>query len=97
MESQQILLSQITPEQFQTMITASVKAALESREPIESNAPIDDYMTASEVRSTLKISQTTLYKWIHKGVIAVEYFNSKPRFKRSLVMRKQNNKNEKRS
>ena len=91
-ESQQILLSQITPEQFQAMITISVRAALDKREPIESSSQPDDYMTAKEVRSTLKISQTTLYKWINKGVIAVEYFNSKPRFKRSLVMRKQNNK-----
>ena len=91
-ESQQILLSQITPEQFQTMITTSVRAALDQREPIESSSQADDYMTAKEVRSALKISQTTLYKWIHKGVIAVEYFNSKPRFKRSVIMRKLNRK-----
>lgn len=82
-----IFLSPITLEDLKSLITDSVKVALDNRhdyftKPIEE----DPLLSIEQVQVLLSVSKVTIHKWKKKGLITYHKLNRRLYFKRSEVL-----------
>ena len=87
MNTNSILLQNVSPEQFTELITNVFRKELEDfKKEFTTQTENDDLMTREQVLELLKINASTLWHWQNKGRITVYKFANKCYYKRSELM-----------
>lgn len=87
MESNSILLQNVSPDQLTELMTKVFKTQLEDfKKELTNQTANDDLMTREQVLSFLQIDPSTLWHWQNKGRITVYKFANKCYYKRSELM-----------
>lgn len=83
----QILLSELTPEQLKVLVGGEVKNVLndfsKSLGNLQSN---DELLTREEASNFLKIDLSTLWHWTQKGKVTAYAIGSRRYYKRSELL-----------
>ena len=87
MNTNSILLQNVSPEQFTELITNGFRKELEDfKKEFTTQTENDDLMTREQVLELLQINASTLWHWQNKGRITVYKFANKCYYKRSELM-----------
>lgn len=87
MNTNSILLQNVSPEQFTELITNVFRKELEDfKKEFTTQTENDDLMTREQVLELLQINASTLWHWQNKGRITVYKFANKCYYKRSELM-----------
>ena len=87
MNTNSILLQNVSPEQFTELITNVFRKELEDfKKEFATQTENDDLMTREQVLELLQINASTLWHWQNKGRITVYKFANKCYYKRSELM-----------
>ena len=87
MNTNSILLQNVSPEQFTELITNVFRKELEDfKKEFTTQTENDDLMTREQVLELLHINASTLWHWQNKGRITVYKFANKCYYKRSELM-----------
>ena len=87
MNTNSILLQNVSPEQFTELITNVFRKELEDfKKEFTTQTENDDLMTRSQVLELLQINASTLWHYQNKGRITVYKFANKCFYKRSEVL-----------
>jgi excisionase family DNA binding protein len=84
---QNLILSPVTFEQLQMMVSDAVKHGIEQLKPTTSAEPTHpDLLTRKQVCELLNITPPTLHVWTKEGRITAYHINTRVRYKRAEVM-----------
>ena len=87
MNTNSILLQNVSPEQFTELITNVFRKELEDfKKEFTTQTENDDLMTREQVLELLQINASTLWHYQNKGRITVYKFANKCFYKRSEVL-----------
>ena len=87
METNNLILSPVTFEQLQMMVSDAVKHGIEQTQTTTSAEPTPpDLLTRKQVCDLLNITLPTLHVWTKEGRITAYHMNTRVRFKRAEVM-----------
>ena len=87
MNTNSILLQNVSPEQFTELITNVFRKELEDfKKEFTTQTENDDLMTREQVLELLQINASTLWHWQNKGRVTVYKFANKCYYKRSELM-----------
>jgi hypothetical protein len=87
METNSILIQNVSADQFTELITNVFKTQLEDfKKEFTTQTENDDLMTREQVLELLQINASTLWHWQNKGRITVYKFANKCYYKRSELM-----------
>lgn len=87
MNTNSILLQNVSPEQFTELITNVFRKELEDfKKEFTTQTENDDLMTREQVLELLQINASTLWHWQNKRRVTVYKFANKCYYKRSELM-----------
>ena len=86
MSMQNFILSPVTFEQLQNMVSDAVKQGIEQVKPNTPQSEPNELLTRKQVCELLNITAPTLHVWTKEGRVTAYHINTRVRFKRSEVM-----------
>ena len=87
MNTNSILLQNVSPEQFTELITNVFRKELEDfKKEFTTQTENDDLMTREQVLELLQINASTLWHWTNKGRITVYKFANKCYYRKSELI-----------
>ena len=80
-----IIFTQLTPEQLQSTITDAVTTAFSKQNNIPQKEDVE-YVTRKEAAKILSVSLVTLNQWTKEGIIVGYRISSRVRYKKAEIL-----------